>query len=99
MSSDSRSPSESPSPSTQQFKRKRMTVPKDHKDMLKYIMFEEDGGNLNKAYQRGVKKLSGNSMSSFWLIITKKLNKLVHPQATYTQEVMIVMIVDVAFVF
>ena len=99
MSSDSRSPSESPSPSTQQFKRKRMTVPKEHKDLLKYIMFEEDGGNLNKAYQRGLKKLSGSSMATFWLIITKKFNKLVHPQATYTQEVMIVMIVDVAFVF
>ena len=91
MSSDSPSPSPSlsPSPSTQQFKRKRMTVPKDHKDMLKFIMFQEDGGALNKAYQKGLKKKTGNSMSSFWQIVTNKLNTAVHPEATYTKEVMI----------
>ena len=91
MSSDSPSPSPSlsPSPSTQQFKRTRKTVPKDHKDMLKYIMFHEDGGALNKAYQKGLKKKTGNSMSSFWRIVTNKLNMAVHPEATYTKEVMI----------
>ena len=91
MSSDSPSPSQSlsPSPSTQQFKRTRKTVPKDHKDMLKYIMFHEDGGKLNKTYQKGLKKKTGNSMSSFWQIVTNKLNTAVHPEATYTKEVMI----------
>ena len=84
MYSDSPSPSQSPSPCTQQYKRKRMTVPKDHKEMLKFIMFQEDGGALNKAYQKGLKKYTGNSMSSFWLIVTKKLNAAVHPEATYT---------------
>ena len=89
MSSDSPSPSQSPSPSTQQFKRKRMTIPKDHKDMPKFIMFQEDGGALNKAYQKGLKKKTGNSMSSFWQIVTNKLNTAVHPEATYSKEVMI----------
>ena len=91
MSSDSPSPSQSlsPSPSTQQFKRTRKTVPKDHKDMLKYIMFHEDGGKLNKTYQKGLKKKTGNSMSSFWQIVTNKLNTAVHPEATYSKEVMI----------
>ena len=87
MSSDSRSPSESPSPSTQQFKRKRMTVPKDHKDMLKYIMFQEDGGALNKAYQKGLKKNNGNVRANFWPTVTKMLNEAVDD--TYNQEVMI----------
>ena len=91
MSSDSPSPSQSlsPSPSTQLFKRTRKTVPKDHKDMLKYIMFHEDGGKLNKTYQKGLKKKTGNSMSSFWQIVTNKLNTAVHPEATYSNEVMI----------
>ena len=87
MSSDSQSPSLSPSPSTQQFKRTRKTVPKDHKDMLKFIMFQEDGGGLNKAYQKGLKRNNGNFKSNFWLIVTKKLNTAV--EATYKQEVMI----------
>ena len=87
MYSDSPSPSQSPSPCTQQYKRKRMTVPKDHKDMLKFIMFQEDGGALNKAYQKGLKRNNGNFKSNFWLIVTKKLNAAV--EATYKQEVMI----------
>ena len=87
MSSDSWSPSQSPSPSTQQFKRKRMTVPKDHKDMLKYIMFQEDGGSLNKAYQKGLKRNNGNFKSNFWLIVAKKLNTAC--DSTYKVEVMI----------
>ena len=91
MSSDSPSPSHSISPttSTQLFKRTRKSVPKDHKDMLKYIMYHEDGGKLNKTYQKGLKKKTGNCMSSFWQIVTNKLNTAVHPEATYSKEVMI----------
>ena len=91
MSSDSPSQSQSlsPSPSTQLFKRKRQAVPNDHKEMLKYIMFHEDGGKLNKTYQKGLKKKTGNCMSSLWQIVTNKLNTAVHPEATYSNEVMI----------
>ena len=91
MSSDSPSPSQSlsPSPSTQLFKRTRKSVPKDHKDMLKYIMFHEDGGKLNKTYQKGLKKKAGSSMAGFWQIVSNKLNTTVHPEATYSNEVMI----------
>ena len=91
MSSDSPSPSQSISPSTsnQLFKRKRQAVPNDHKEMLKYIMFHEDGGKLNKMYQKGLKKKAGSSMASFWQIVSNKLNTTVHPEATYSNEVMI----------
>ena len=92
MSSDSPpSPSHSisPSTSTQLLKKKRNSVPKDHKDMLKYIMFHEDGGKLNKRYQEGLKKNVGSGMASFWQIVTNKLNTAVHPEATYSKEVMI----------
>ena len=87
MYSDSQSPSQSPSPCTQQNKRKRMTYPKEHKDMLKFIMFQDQEGALNKAYQKGLKRNNGNFKSNFWPIVTKKLNKAV--EATYKQEVMI----------
>ena len=87
MYSDSPSPSQSPSPCTQQNKRKRMTYPKEHKDMLKFIMFQDQGGALNKAYQKGLKRNNGNFKSNFWPIVTKKLNEAV--EATYKQEVMI----------
>ena len=92
MSSDSPSPSQSISPTTSTplcKRKKRQAVPSDHKDVLKYIMFHEDGGKLNKTYQKGLKKKTGNSMSSFWQIVTNKLNTAVHPEATYTKEVMI----------
>ena len=87
MYSDSHSPSPSPSPSSQQNKRKRRSIPQEHKEMLRFIMFEDKGGALNMAYQRGLKKNGGNVKSNFWPTVTKKLNEAV--EATYKQEVMI----------
>ena len=87
MYSDSHSPSPSPSPSSQQNKRKRRSIPQEHKEMLRFIMFEDKGGALSTAYQRGLKKNGGNVKSNFWPTVTKKLNEAV--EATYTQEVMI----------
>ena len=78
------SPSQRPSPYTQQKKR---TIPNEHKDMLRFIMFEDQGGSLNKAYQKGLKRNNGDFKSNFWPTVTKKLNEAV--EANYTQEVMI----------
>ena len=92
MSSDSPSPSQSISPttSTQLYKRKkRQAVPSDHKDVLKYIMFIEDNGKLNKIYQKGLRKKGGSSMAGFWQFVSNKFNTTVHPPATYSSEVMI----------
>ena len=86
MYSDSHSPSPSPSPSSQQKKKKRTTIPQEHKQMLHFLMFEDKGGALSTAYQRGLKKNGGNFKSNFWPHVTKKLNGAV--KATYTQEVM-----------
>ena len=84
MYSDSHSPSQRPSPCTQQKKR---TIPQEHKDMLRFIMFQDQGGALNKAYQKGLKRNNVNFKSNFWPLVTKRLNEAV--QATYKQEVMI----------
>ena len=78
------SPSQTPSPYTQQKKR---TIPNEHKDMLRFIMFEDQGGSLNKAYQKGLKRNNGDFKSNFWPTVTKKLNEAV--EGHYTQEVMI----------
>ena len=87
MYSDSRSPSPSPSPCSQQYKRRRRSIPQEHKEMLRFIMFEDKGGALSTAYQRGLKKNGGNVKSNFWPAVTKKLNEVV--EATYNQEVKI----------
>ena len=84
MYSNRHSPSQRPSPCTQQKKR---TIPKEHKDMLRFIMFQDQGGSLNKAYQKGLKRNNGDFKSNFWPTVTKKLNEAV--EANYTQEVMI----------
>ena len=83
MYSDSHRPS--PSPSSQQ-KKKRTTIPQEHKSMLHFLMFTEKGGALSLAYQKGLKKNGGNFKSNFWPHVTKKLNLAV--KANYTQEVM-----------
>ena len=87
MYSDSHSPSLSLSPCTQQKKRRRMSIPQEHKDMLRFIMFQDQGGALNKAYQKGLKRNNGNFKSNFWPTVAKRLNEAV--QATYKQEVII----------
>ena len=92
MSGDSPSPSQSISPTTSTplcKRKKRQAVPSDHKDVLKYIMFYEDGGKLNKIYQKGLRKKGGSSMAGFWQFVSNKLNTTVDPQATYSSEVMI----------
>ena len=76
--------SQRPSTYTQQKKR---TIPNEHKDMLRFIMFEDQGGSLNKAYKKGLKRNNGDFKSNFWPTVTKKLNEAV--EANYTQEVMI----------
>ena len=78
------SPSQTPSPYTQQKKR---TIPNEHKDMLRYIMFEDEGGSLNKAYKKGLKRNNGDLNSNFWPTVAKKLNEAV--DGHYTPEVMI----------
>ena len=50
-------------------------------------MFQDQGGSLNKAYQKGLKRKNGDFKSNFWQTVTKKLNEAV--EANYTQEVMI----------
>ena len=65
----------------------KRTIPNEHKDMLRFIMFEDQGGSLNKAYQKGLKRKNGDFKSSFWQTVTNKLNDAV--EANYTQEVMI----------
>ena len=80
------SPSPSP-PCSQQFKRRRRSIPREHKEMLRFIMFQENGGALNNAYQKGLKKNNGNVRANFWPTVTKMLNEAVDD--TYNQEVMI----------
>ena len=84
MYSNRHSPSNRPSPYTQQKKR---TIPNEHKDMLRYIMFEDEGGSLNKAYKKGLKRNNGDLISNFWPIVANKLNEAV--DGHYTPEVMI----------
>ena len=78
------SPSKRPSPYTQQKKR---TIPNEHKDMLRFIMFEEQGGALNKAYEKGLKRNNGDLKSNFWQTVANKLNEAV--DGHYKPEVMI----------
>ena len=78
------SPSQRPSPYTQQKKR---TILNEHKDMLRFIMFEEQGGALNKVYQKGLKRNNGDLKSNFWQTVANKLNEAV--DGHYTPEVMI----------
>ena len=78
------SPSQRPSPYTQQKKR---TIPNEHKDMLRFIMFEEQGGFLNNVYRKGLKRNNGDLISNFWPIVANKLNEAV--DGHYTPEVMI----------
>ena len=85
--SHSQSQPQSESPSSQQFARKkRTTIPQEHKSMLHFIMFNDKGGALSEAYQKGLKKNGGNVKANFWPHVTKKLNLAV--KANYTQEVM-----------
>ena len=84
MFSNRHSLSNRPSPYTQQKKR---TIPNEHKDMLRFIMFEDQGGSLNKAYQKGLKQNNEDFKSNFWPTVTKKLNEAV--EASYKEEVMI----------
>ena len=85
--SQPQSESDSHSPSSQQFPRKkRTTIPQEHKSMLHFLMFTEKGGALSVAYQKGLKKNGGNVKANFWPHVTKKLNLAV--KANYTQEVM-----------
>ena len=85
--SQPQSKSHSHSPSSQQFPRKkRTTIPQEHKSMLHFIMFNDKGGALSEAYQKGLKKNGGNFKNNFWPNVTKKLNLAV--KANYTQEVM-----------
>ena len=78
------SPSQRPSTYTQQKKR---TIPNEHKDMLRFIMFEEQGGSLNNAYRKGLKRNNGDLISNFWPIVANKLNEAV--DGHYIPEVMI----------
>ena len=87
MYSGSRSPSPSPSPCSQQYKRRRRSIPQEHKDMLRFLMFEDKGGALSTTYQKGLKRNNGSVKANFWPSVAKRLNEAV--QATYNQEVMI----------
>ena len=89
MSADSPSPTQSISPTNSTQRKKRQAVPTEHKDVLKYIMFIEDDGKMNKIYQKGLKKKGGSSMAGFWQLVSNKLNTRVQPQETYSNEVMI----------
>ena len=50
-------------------------------------MFQQNGGALNKAYQKGLKKNNGNVRANFWPNVTKMLCEAVDDM--YNQEVMI----------
>ena len=89
MSADSPSPTQSISPTNSTQRKKRQAVPSDHKDVLTYIMFHEEGGKLNKIYQECLRKKGGNSMVAFCQFVSNKFNTTVHPPATYSSEVMI----------
>ena len=87
MYSNRHSPSNRPSPYTEQKKR---TIPNEHKDILKFIMFQEQGGALSKVYRKGLKRNNGDLISNFWPIVANKLNEAV--DGHYKPEVMICII-------
>ena len=89
MSANSPSPTQSISPTTSTQKKKRQAVATDHKDILKYIMFHEEDGKLNKIYQECLRIKCKKSLVAFWQYVSNKLNTTVHPPATYSSEVMI----------
>ena len=84
MYSNRHSPSNRPSPYNEQKKR---TIPNEHKDILKFIMFQEQGGALSKVYRKGLKRNNGDLISNFWSIVANKLDEAV--DGHYTPEVMI----------
>ena len=87
--SDTPSPTQSVSPTTSTQRKERHAVPTEHKKVLKYIMFIEDDGKMNKTYQKGLKKKGDSSMAGFWQVVSNKLNTRVQPQEPYSNEVMI----------
>ena len=87
MFSNRHSPCNRPRPYTQ---RKKTTIPNEHKDILRFIMFQEEGGALSNVYRKGLKRNNGELISTFWPIVANKLNEAV--DGHYKPEVMICII-------